>query len=170
MNRNFHWLQLTYSFDWNREGFSYIIHIIKMRYFCQVLIRFWTKQTQKEKRTEQLIFKALALFLTEIMLLYNLPVTVLRLVSKGHVLKVLRRYTQIIHNTVEEPIQTVTFRIHFAFQHTSSALNLFLLKRLCLYPSQSFQHPPTACEQCHEQAINVWTTCHAITWTTLRQS
>lgn len=107
------------------------------------------------------------MFSIEIILLYNLPVTVLRLVSKGHALKVLRRHTQIIHSNVE-PIQTVNFMICFAFGCTSSALKLFVLKRVCLCPLCSFQHPPTTCEQCHEQPIDMWTTCHAIAWTTLR--
>lgn len=72
------------------------------------------------------------MFSIEIILLYNLPVAVLRLVSKGHALKVLKRHTQIIHSNVEEPIQTVNFRICFAFSYTSSALKLFVLKGVYL--------------------------------------
>lgn len=108
------------------------------------------------------------MFSIEIILLYNLSVAVLRLVSKGHALKVLRRHTQIIHSNAEEPVQTVNFRICFAFSYTSSALKLFVLKRVCLCPLCSFQHPPTTREQCHEQPTDVWTTCHATAWTALR--
>lgn len=78
------------------------------------------------------------MFSIEIILLYNLAVMVLRLVSKRHELKVLRRYTRIIHSNVDEPIQTVNCGICFAVGYTSSALKLFVLKKACLCPSHSF--------------------------------
>lgn len=98
------------------------------------------------------------MFFIKIILLYNIPVTVLRLASKGHALKALRIHMQIIHSNVEELVQTVYVKIFFYFSYTGSALKLFVLKTECLCPLCDFQHP-----------LPVSNAMNSLVWTTLGQ-
>lgn len=166
MNQNFHCLQLTQSFDRNRRRFGYIIHIRKIREFCQVLIRCWPKQTQKEKWTEQLIFKAQGFVLRRDNVIVQSCSCSFKVTFKGLCIKGTEKTRSDYSQRCKGAHSDGEFEDLFCFQLHHTDLRLFALNRA--YYAPTVQLPAATHSLWVMSWAASWTTCHAISWTTLR--